>query len=122
MSCEWHFFATSHGKNAYDGIGGTVKRATACANLQRTTERQSLTREDFQFCEENLSKTIKFFFVTTSDLKDAEQRLEHQFKDSRAILGTQKYHRFVPINKGELMVYLISSGIGEKKKIEKSYY
>ena len=27
VKCEWHFFATSHGKNACDGIGGTVKHA-----------------------------------------------------------------------------------------------
>ena len=51
-------------------------------------------------------------------MKDAEQQIEHQFKDSRAVPGTQKYHRFVPINKEELMEYPISSGIGEKKRIK----
>ena len=25
LYAEWHFFATSHGKNACDGIGGTIK-------------------------------------------------------------------------------------------------
>ena len=56
VACEWHFFATSHGKNASDGIGRTVKRATACASLQRPAEGQILTPEDrFKFCEENLS-------------------------------------------------------------------
>ena len=53
LACEWHFFATSHGKNACDGIGGTVKRATARASLHRPIEGQILTPEDmFQFCEE----------------------------------------------------------------------
>ena len=120
LDCEWHFFATSHGKNACDGIGGTVKRATARASLQRTTERQILTPEDmFKFCEEYLSKTMKFFFVTASELKEVEHQIEHRFKDSRAIPGTQKFHRFVPINKEELMVYPISSGIGSRKRIRK---
>ena len=73
-----------------------MKRATAYASLQ-TTEKQILTPEHmFQFCEENLNKKIKFFFVTTADLKDAEELLEHRFKESRAIPGTLKYHRFVP--------------------------
>ena len=77
LSCEWHFFATSHGKNACDGIEGTVKRATARASLQRTTEKQILTPEHmFQFCEENLSKKIKFFFVTTADLKRYRKTFE----------------------------------------------
>lgn len=121
LACEWNFFATSHGKNACDGIGGTVKRATARASLQRTTERQILTPEDmFQFCEEKLSEKIKYFFVTEPELKDAEQRLEHRFKECMTIPGTQKFHRFVPLNKEELMVYPISSGVGEKKKIMKS--
>ena len=26
VAAEWHFFATSHGKGACDGVGGTVKR------------------------------------------------------------------------------------------------
>ena len=92
LACEWHFFATSHGKNACDRIGGTVKRATAHASLQRPTEEQILTPEDmFQFCEENLSKKIKFFYVTTADLKEAEKKLDQRFKESRAIPGTLKY-------------------------------
>jgi hypothetical protein len=31
---EWHFFATSHGKGPFDGIGGTVKRLARRASLQ----------------------------------------------------------------------------------------
>ena len=75
-----------------------------------------------QFCEECLSKKTRFFCVTTADLKDTEKLLEHRFKDSRVIPGTQKYPRFVPLNKEELMVYPISSGIGEKKRIRKSHF
>ena len=118
LACEWNFFATSHGKNACDGIGGTVKRAAARVSLQRTTEKQILTPEHmFQFCEENLSKKIKFFYVTTTDLKEAEKKLDHRFRESTAIPGTQKYHRFVPLSKEEIMVYPISSGTGERKII-----
>ena len=36
VQCEWNFFATSHGKGACDGIGGTVKRATYRESLRRT--------------------------------------------------------------------------------------
>jgi len=35
IPAEWHFSATSHGKGASDGVGGTVKRLTARASLQR---------------------------------------------------------------------------------------
>ena len=75
----------------------------------------------FKSCEENFSKTTKFSFITATDLKDVEQQIEYRFSDTRAIPGTQKFHRFVPINKEELMVYPILSGIGSKKRIRNSH-
>ena len=54
VECEWHFFATSHGKSACDGIGGVVKRVTAKASLQRPFENQILTPQDmYKFCRKN---------------------------------------------------------------------
>ena len=42
IKAEWHFFATSHGKNACDGVGGTIKRLAARASLQRAIDNQIL--------------------------------------------------------------------------------
>jgi len=36
IKVEWNFFATSHGKSAGDGIGGTVNREAAKKSLQAT--------------------------------------------------------------------------------------
>ena len=33
MKAKWHFFDRSHGKNACDEVGGTIKRLAACASL-----------------------------------------------------------------------------------------
>ena len=33
ITAEWNFFATSHGKNLCDGVGGTVKRLATRASL-----------------------------------------------------------------------------------------
>ena len=38
IPAQWHFSATSHGKGACDGLGGTVKRLAARASLQRPTD------------------------------------------------------------------------------------
>ena len=43
ISTEWHFSATSHGKGACDGLGGTVKRLAARASLQRPYNDQIMT-------------------------------------------------------------------------------
>ena len=34
VPAEWHFFATSHGKTAADGVAGTLKRLATKASLQ----------------------------------------------------------------------------------------
>ena len=43
LYAEWHFFAMSHGKNACDGIGGTIKRMAAYASLQQPATGQILS-------------------------------------------------------------------------------
>ena len=54
-------FASSLGKSVCDGIGGTVKRLTARASLQRTHSNQILTVSAMlKFCKENI-KDIEFF-------------------------------------------------------------
>ena len=37
------FFATSHGKNACDGVGGTIKRLAAHASLQCRSDSDTKT-------------------------------------------------------------------------------
>ena len=66
IEAEWVFFATSHGKSPCDGIGGTVKRVTARASLQRPKNSHILTPSQmFDFCSTTPSlSSIEFFFLT----------------------------------------------------------
>ena len=121
LSCEWHFFATSHGKNACDGIGGTVKRATARASLQRAMDKQILTPLDmFQFCKENLSQHIKFYFFNPEQITATGKKLKRRFDMAISITGTQKFHKYVPLNETTLRVYHLSQDTeGEERSIIK---
>lgn len=48
---EWNFFATSHGKSAAVGIGGTVKQLMARASLHRPFNNQIFSAEAvYQLC------------------------------------------------------------------------
>lgn len=70
VDAEWNFFATSHGKNACDGIGGTVKRAAAKASLQRYVEKQILTAENmYHFCSTEMKSSIKKFMCHQHKLR-----------------------------------------------------
>lgn len=33
MAAEWHFFATSHGKNACDEVGATIEQILSAQDL-----------------------------------------------------------------------------------------
>ena len=108
LEAEWHFFATSHGKNACDGVGGTIKRTAAYHSLQRPIDQQILTpRQLFDFCESNI-QGIKCFYVCSSDIERNRLFLEKRFKESKRIPGTRSYHSFVPVGKGKFRVSRVS--------------
>ena len=110
LLAEWNFFATSHGKTACDGIGGTAKRLTLKASLLRPVSNQILNPHDmFLFCSESIS-SIQFYFVSKEAVLEAEASLEERFSTSHTIKGTQRYHRYIPQSTSTLAVHEISSG------------
>jgi hypothetical protein len=43
VPAEWHFFATSHWKSVYDGVGGILKWLAAKVSLQQPYNDQIMT-------------------------------------------------------------------------------
>jgi len=61
LDASWSFFAMSHGKSPYDGVGGMVKRVFTQASLKRPTANQILSTEAaYEFCS-NQIKNVNFF-------------------------------------------------------------
>ena len=55
LKAGWHFFATSHGKFAVDGIGGTIKWLIARAGFVRPYNNQiSSVEAVYQFCSKSI--------------------------------------------------------------------
>jgi hypothetical protein len=91
IKAEWHFFASSHGKNAYDGIGGCVKRLAARASLQKTVDGQITTpKQLFDWVNENI-KRITFCFITNIEYNENEHLLQNRFAICKAI---RKHNHF----------------------------
>ena len=63
MCAEWHFFATSHGKNACDGVGRTVKREAAKASLQAAVTGHILTPQDLYNWAQSHIQNVAFFVL-----------------------------------------------------------
>lgn len=119
VDAEWNFFATSHGKGACDGLGGTVKRSAARASLQRPVENQILTPLDlFHYCRDSIT-SIKSFFVSAAEVEFVTKNLAKRFSLAKTITGTQKFHQFVPLTEGFMGVSEISTMVAENRKKER---
>mgnify|MGYP003519337117 CR=1 FL=1 len=112
------FFATSHGKSACGGIGGTVKRQAARKSLQATTNGHILTPLDLYTWAREDIKGIDFLFCSMEEVKSHTKALEERF-GSRANHGWCYMCRLVSI--GTLKVCHMSGDdwffIGPKKNV-----
>ena len=115
LSAEWHFSATSHGKGACDGLGGTVKRLAARASLQRPYDQQIMTpRQLFDWATKTIS-TVHFEYCTTDDHEREKNYLEQRFQASQTIQGTRKLHSFVPTSNDTMIVKSYSASTISKE-------
>lgn len=109
ISAQWHFSATSHGKDACDGLGGTVKRLAARASLQRPYDEQIMTpRQLFDWACNNIP-SVAFEYCSSEEYERQQIFLEDRFQRARTIPGTRKLHSFVPVSREKLRTRYFSS-------------
>ena len=96
MYAEWHFFATSHGKNACDGIVGTIKQMAAYASLQQSVTGQILSPKSlFEFANSEIPG-IQSFWVPTTEIIENKHLLEKRLEKSSTLPGSRSNHFFRP--------------------------
>ena len=99
----WKQSGTSHGKSACDNI--YVKRPASKASLKRPAHNQILTPLDmFSYCESDVTG-IKFFYMSSTTIKDNVILLQDKYNAAQTVKGTRQLHRFVPQPLGKLLVY-----------------
>ena len=105
IDIEWHFWASCHGKNAGNGVGGTVKREAKRASLEghEILKAQQL----YEWGREKL-KGINFIFVSEAEVARRRDELVERFSLAATIKGTHLFHAFVPVSDGVLRVSKIS--------------
>ena len=122
VTAEWNFFATSHGKNACDGIGGTLKRCVSQASLQRVYSNQITTAIDFfNYCRENIA-SIHCLFTNKQTVESTATQLETRFSEAVSIKGTQKQHHFKPLLNGFMEIAELTTDAAQRSsaKIRKT--
>ena len=117
VTAEWHFFATSHGKSAGDGAGGTLKRLVTKASLQRPYENQVLTAGQLYHFAVTEIKGMHFGFATLDEHDQEAKLLEARLRMSRTVPGTLKLHSFIPLSTNTVEVKQFSTS--NTSRIEK---
>src|SRR5277367_6216204 len=103
------FCYMTYGKSPCYGIGGTVKRLARRASLQSAVSGHILTLKDlFKWAETNISG-IKFFFVSSEDIKLHAHNQEERMACVRTVAGTRSHHCFVPDGTNHVKMYRLSS-------------
>ena len=73
VATEWHFFATSYGKTAADGIAGTLKRLAAKASLQHPIDNQILNAKQlFTFATSEIHG-MNFSYIDNKEYVEEEK-------------------------------------------------
>lgn len=92
VEAEWNFFATSHGKGACDGVGGTVKRHAKKSSLQSNDPITSAEKL-FNWAK-SFFKKISFFYCTSQQHAAHDELREPRFSEAKAIKDTMQFHFF----------------------------
>ena len=113
IDAMWNFFATSHGKSACDGIGGTVKRLATNANLMATEKNYILMPLYlFDWACNNLSN-IDLIYISAEEITEHCQKnnLSEHYELAKVEkgLGTRSHHCYKPISTNSLEIRRVSS-------------
>jgi len=108
VDAEWNFFAMSHGKEACDGVGGSVKRHAYQANLQRVNNKHITSAKTLYEWANSFFKKISFGFCSQSDHDLNETRLAQRFENAKTIKNTRQFHSYKPVDSNNIACKIFS--------------
>jgi len=111
LRISWHYFATSHGKGAVDGIGAAVKRSVWTAVSTRKVE-SVIDAKAFADVAKRFSHKVDVTLITAKEIqvKCEELMLDKCFDEATVIPGISKFHcMYVDPNKPNEVKCLLHS-------------
>ena len=134
LQLQWHFFATSHGKGAVDGIGGSLKRLISCAVNSRTHKVKDAA--SFTAAARDNNTKIDVMEITTENIDSflSDGSIGELWMSVSPLKGTQGVHWLKPVSKAcihhqpysladvsTLGVHYFSDGIEEHETNDKQH-
>jgi len=92
VRCKWKYFASGHGKNACDGVGGSVKGTARRASISAVDEAVITNpKELFLFLRDKMN-TVTFDYTEEDEHKKTQKKLDRRYKNSKKVDGIRKIH------------------------------
>ena len=105
----WHFFATSHGKGAVDGIGGTIKRQVYHEIMARRSEPEDAA--EFAAIAQKTASKIKVLYCPAVNINDVKEVSDAQWVGVKPIPGLHSIHSIRMISPYRIMHAQVSSSL-----------
>lgn len=99
-----------------------MKRATARVSLTRPLRGQIVTAEAmYEFLSDEFVSDIIFKFVSNERVISVRKSLQERFSRAVTVKGTQRFHRFVPLDDCSLHAFDISSmSAGKRVRVRRT--
>lgn len=88
----WHFFESSHGKGAPDGVGAAVKRSAD--ELMKRTDIPT-PKVLYEELSKNNKSSIKLFWIAKDTIESRKKEMESAVQSLAPIKGTKDIHQLV---------------------------
>lgn len=110
---QWSFFATSHGKGAVDGVGGSIKRLVHREVLGRKIEVQCT--KDFVRAIQNVGErcSVKVVEVLPEKIENSKAFLNCRWEGIKTLPGTQSVHHVEAVSSYTVR-WALTSGSAEQ--------
>ena len=112
LSVKWHYFATSHGKGAVDGVGGTVKRAVLNTVLKRQVPTVQSAASFSEVASGVCKLATKICLINHADIQ--KEAPAFKFQDAPAVPGISKAHCLQPREDGSIKFAFIITLLNNK--------
>ena len=104
----WNFFATSHGKGAVDGLGGTVKHSVW--RFVKAGGNAPLDAMSYSEIAHQRNPNISIFFISSEDIEKKSDEMTEHWHQILPVPNTVKLHCIKMQGPDKLSVSNVSNG------------
>ncbi|KAK3933277.1 RNA-splicing ligase RtcB-like protein [Frankliniella fusca] len=102
--CQWHFFATSHGKSTCDSAAGAAKRSAALESKRRVDCEPIANPVQLYEYLKGSSKAMDFVYVSKLKVVSHTEKIQKRMDESAPVPGIRGIHTIIPISETAVKV------------------